>query len=552
MCRRLLVPAVLLLAAGPAAADPPVVFQTLPAARFLADARAVIRTVVGEKEAKEFDAELKKKLGAEGYAGLDLTRPILGYVLVGGDPSKATVVVAVPVTGEKEFLGFFKRATGVTLTAGAGGLYSFPEPTAKLRFANGHAYVAVAAADPAAELAPDKLVAPDALYDPADPAHVSLKVHLDRLDPAVRKSAGALLAQAKAAAEKATGMNASPVELIALGGLGTADRLLKHLDDAKTAAIRLSVDTAAVDLTAELTVVPKAGGPLSVLLAAARPTTNRFAGLLTPDTAGGFVVRLPFFNDELKAAGLKALADAENAAGFAGPGADLVREALKAAGRAVKSGEADLAGAMRGPDKNGRFTLVAAAALPDPSGIEKELKRLVENDAPPEFRQAVKWNADKAGAVPIHVLDFGQIPDIERGGDGAWAKVFGGAAGKAAMAFAPQAVYLAIGPDAVAAVKAAAALPPGPAPVLDVMANPGRIKKLMTTAGAPPREVDGFTQILGSGDRPVRLAALTVDGGADLKVTARLSLRMLVGFFGARAHATFEPVAPPPPPPPGR
>ncbi|HEX4613366.1 MAG TPA: hypothetical protein VH092_34595 [Urbifossiella sp.] len=559
---RLLAPlVVVLLAAGPApAADPPVVFQTQPVGRILNDARAVVGTVVGEKAVESVNAAIKEKLGEKGFAGLDLGRPVLGYVDLPADPAKAVGVLVVPVTEEKAFLGFFERLTGVAPKAGAGGLYTVPvdDPglTVGLRFADGHAYLAAGSkddgADPAAVLAKDRIVPAAKLYDPADPSVLAVRVLFDRLPPELRGRAKNLLAEAK----KATGLIPFPDEVAGPAGraveqgLKLAERYLKLSEGAKAAAVRVTLDAAAAELGAELTVVPLPGSELGKQIAARTPTTNRFAGILTPDTASVQVIRLPLFNDELRTAATEGLdAALKGTAGIGGSTGDLVQELLKGAIRTVKTGEVDVAGAVRGPDKNGKFTAVGVVAFEDPAAVEKAVKAVLDNDAPPEIRRAVKWNAAKAAGLAVHVLDFGKLPQ-DGGGRlflGPDLKVFGGADAQAALVFAPKAVYYAIGPDAVGAVKGLLALRPGDAPVVDVTLNPARIIKFMTASGAQPREVNEIAKMLGTDDRSIRLGSLAVTGGGELKVTGRVNLRLIIGWFGANAAATFEPVAPLPP-----
>ncbi len=554
---RLLAPLVALLAAGPAAAaDPAVVFQTQPVGRVLNDARAVVGALAGPKEAGSIDEAIKGKLGPKGFTGLDINRPVLGYVHLPADPTKAVGVLVVPVTEEQAFLGFFERLTGVAPKAGVGGLYSVPagDPglTVGLRFADGHAYLAAGAkgaGDPAAVLAKDELVPVGKLHDPADQSLLAVRVHFDRLPKELRGQAKDLLARAK----KAVGMLpfpaevASPAEKAVLKAVDLGDRWLKLSEGAKEVAVRVTLDAAAADLGAELTVAPLPGSELGKEIAARRPTTNRFAGLLTPDTATGFVTRLPLFNDELRVAATDGLDAVQKAtAGGAGPRNEMFQEFLKGAVRTVKTGEFDVAGAFRGPDRDGRFTGVLAVAFEDSSGVEKAFKAFVQAEAPPEFQRAVKWDAAKVGGVAVHVLDFGKLPQ-EGGGlrfFGPDLKAVGGTDAKAAFAFAPKAMYLAVGPDAVGTVKGLLDLKAGEAPVVNVVMNPSRMIKFMTVSGAPARETDGIAKTYGTDDRPVTLGQLTVTGGGELRVTARVNIRAFKDVFGAQAHSTFEAVPP--------
>ncbi len=57
---------------------------------------------------------------------------------------------------------------------------------------------------------------------------------------------------------------------------------------------------------------------------------------------------------------------------------DMLDELFKGLIRTVKTGEMDIVGGVRGPDKNGDFTLVGAIAFEDPSALEKEFKKFVE------------------------------------------------------------------------------------------------------------------------------------------------------------------------------
>src|SRR5581483_7552140 len=131
---------------GPAA-DPPIVFQAQPVGKLLDDARAVGTLLAGDKAAKELNDSIKQALGEKGFDGLDLTRPVVGYFLVPADPEMSTVVVALPVTGEKEFLDLCERANKTKPKALGNGLYELPPPgvgdarvKAAMRFADGHAY----------------------------------------------------------------------------------------------------------------------------------------------------------------------------------------------------------------------------------------------------------------------------------------------------------------------------------------------------------------------------------------------------------------------------
>ena len=91
------------------AADPPITFQTQPFDRLLGDLRTAADEVGGEKAVKALNASMRDHLGEKGFEGLDLTKPIVGYVILAPKPEDITAVIAFPITGEKEFLALCDR-----------------------------------------------------------------------------------------------------------------------------------------------------------------------------------------------------------------------------------------------------------------------------------------------------------------------------------------------------------------------------------------------------------------------------------------------------------
>ena len=59
---------------------PPITFQTQPVNRVLDDLRAAADLIGGEKAVKALNNGLKEKFGDKVFHGLDLQRPVVGYV----------------------------------------------------------------------------------------------------------------------------------------------------------------------------------------------------------------------------------------------------------------------------------------------------------------------------------------------------------------------------------------------------------------------------------------------------------------------------------------
>jgi hypothetical protein len=515
--------------AGPAA--PPITFQTQPLDRVLSDMRAAADLVGGQKAVKEFNEIIKEQFGEKGFEGLDISRPVVGYVILAPKPQDITAVLVLPITGEKEFLALCDRTNSVKHKDLGKGLYQLPplDPRykARVRFSEGHAYLAYGF-NPEPALDPKALVPAGKLYDPAEQAIVAAKFHFDRLTPEVKKAIPAYIAEVK----KEMGLDGNGV----LFGLGAAERQLfagagKELEKmfaryllllggADTATVRLNIDVPTSDLIVEATLTPRPNTALAKEIREFKPTGNRFAGLLTPDTVVGFKVRLPFLNDELKSAGVKVLEEGQRLAGNTVPpvGKATTDELFKGLIRTVKAGEADIAGGIRGPDKNGDFALVGAIACDDTAALEKEFKKFFKADAPPGEQDRMKWDAAKAGNVNIHTFK------LQTGGFFDISKPFGAEKASLAFAFAPKGIFVVIGTDPVTVMKDALGVKPTESPILDVVLNPSRMVKFVEKTGGRPGDVE---RALGKQDKLISAMSLRVTGGKDLSVKYTLNLRLL-------------------------
>ena len=529
--RYALVLAAAALVAPPAvrAADPPITFQTQTPSRVLGDLRAAADLVGGEKAVKAVNDAIKSQLGEKGFAGLDLDRPLVGYVVLAPKPADIVAVVAIPFTVEKDFLALCERFNGSAPKDLGGGVYELPplDPRYKahMRFSDRYAYIAYGL-KPGPALDPKALVPALKLIDPAEQAVVAATFHFDRLTPAVKLAIPAYVEEVK----KELGLDADnlgplgfPERLIMKEALPELEKMAKRylllLGGADTATVKVKLDVPSSDFVVEAAITPKPGTALAKEIAARKPTANLFGGLLTPDTVAGFKTRLPFYNDELKAAAEKALTEGQTEVkNNAGPvGKDLVDELFKGLIRTVKTGEADIVGAVRGPDKNGDFTTVLAVAFDDPAGLEKEFKKLIQKDAPADEQGRFKWDADKAGKVAIHTY----APDAVF-----WKPVqaFGGEKAMLAFAFAPKGVFVVAGPDAIPVLKEALTVKPADAPVLDVVLNPARVTKLIRKMGGNALDAE---RALGTEDKLVSATSLKVEGGKELVVRYTLNLRLL-------------------------
>lgn len=525
-----LVAAALLAPAPLRAADPPITFQTQPINRVLDDLRAAADLIGGEKAVKAFNAGIKDKFGDKGFDGLDLNRPIVGYVVLAPKAADMVAVVAFPVTNEKDFVGLCDRVLEFPPKDLGKGLYALsaltPEHKTRMKFSDGYAYIAYGV-NPEPALDAKALVSPLKIVDPADQAIFASKFHFDRLTPEVKKAIPALFAEFRKQVGLDGGENGpfgQPEGAVFKPVVEQFEKMLVRyallLGGGDAATLRVVLDVPAGEFAVEAGLKAKPDTALATAIAAQKPTTNKFASLLTPDSVMGFKTRLPFFNDELRTAGAKALEEGQKQLGALPFGKDLADEVFKGLIRTVKTGEMDVVGAVRGPDKNGDYSMVVAVAFDDPSAVEKEFKKLIESGALPIAGDQFKWDADKLGKVNIHTYKLGADAADALG------KPFGGDKAVVAFAFAPHGVFVVIGPDPVPALKAALALKPTEAPVLDVVINPAKMRKFAEKVDGPGA-AGNVERALGKEDKLLSATSLNITGGKELKVRYALNLRVL-------------------------
>ncbi len=530
----LLAAALLLAGLAPAAraADlPPVVLQIAPPGKLLDDARTVARTVGGEDAVKKLNDSLKEKLGDKGLSGLDLQKPVVFGIYFRPNAEKGKESFgygAAAVTDEKDFLALLGKAGDVAPVDGKKGLYRITDKgkpdDAKpgyLRLVDGVAYVSIEMT--ADEFDPAKFPAYEKLVVAGEAAPLSARVYVERFPAELQQQFAAGLGGFL------EGLDNAPVPPDAEKGVKEftlqAKELMKRytvqLKESNEAVVRVLLDPATAETSLELGLVGKPGSSLAKDIAARKPTTNKFAGVVGTGTVVGFKTRLPLFTPELREGVAAAFgAGLKQGLGTAPPPAKaLLTELSDGLVRTIKGGEFDLVGAINGPDKDDHFTAVTAVAFDDTKKLEAEFRKLYTQEAPPQAKELVTLDADKANGVAIHTAKVGGFtpPDVQ--------KLFGGDA-VLAFAFAPNGLLVAFGPDPVPALKAALAAKPEAARVLDVVVNPARLAKLAAATGGEAAGAKA-AEMLGTADKPSSAFFLAVDGGAELKVRVGFNLKLV-------------------------
>jgi len=535
----LLAIAAMVLATTQARADdpplPPIVFQMQPEALVLGSLRGAADMVGGEKGVKAFNKNLKEMFGEKGLEGLDINRPIVGYVVLAPKPQDITAVIALPITNEKDFLTLCDRLNRDKLRVDAKDktLYHLPplDPRYKalLRFSEQYAYI-VYGFNPAPHAELKALVPLAKLYDPAERGLIAGRLHFDRIPVAVKLAAPVLFEEVKKTMFGGLGIDRERNEWFTkaisppLEKLATRYFLLAGGADVLTA--RLNIDPEAGNFIAEATLTAKPNSELAKVIAAYKTAPNRFGALTNhPDTVAAFHTRAPLFAPEVRTAIAAAIEEGQKQGGN-GFGVGLGEKAVmdeffKGMVRTVKDSNLDVAVAFRGPNKDGWFTVIGGLAFEDPAALEKEIKAITMKLLPPAEQERLKWDADKVGKVGIHTYHFAQ------GGFVDFTKVLGGDKCIAAFAFAPQGLIGVIGPDPVPVLKEVLAAKPVDAPAMEMTANAGRIVKAFEKADPENREIVKIADLLGREDKKLPVMSIVVEGGKELKATFTINLKVL-------------------------
>ena len=506
---------------------PAITVQAQPLGKLLADIKLIAQKVGGADAVKTFDEKLEDALGEKGFTGIDLTRLFGGYVIQKDDLENIGGVVMVPVTNEKDFLALLKRMkVDAELVKDGKGLYELTPPddanlgdkSVRMRFKNGYAYVGINLED--AELAAEKLLAVKDVITPGETATLAYRTYLQRYSKELKEKA---LAQT----EQLGGvMNAFPIPEGLKDGLGDILKYVKRVNEVQykegdVYAVKLNVDPKSLELSVEMGLTGLKGTQLAKDIADHKPTTNRFAGLVTDQSAAAFKIQMPLFAPEIRS-----LVEALIKEGFKAAESDVPKkvkpvanEVLQGLLRTVKSGDFDIAAAVIGPDAKGKFGASIGLSFEDPTGLEKELRKL-HNSEPEENKKLVTLDVAKVGDVSIHnaILRTFAIPQV---------KAVLGEGASFYFAFTPKGIYLTLGKDSLERIKTAIKMEPAPAGVLDVAINPKRLQKLVESINAEAAKQLGDT--LGIEDELRSVFAISVEGGNEMKIRMVVNLKPIVG-----------------------
>jgi len=485
----------------------------------IADLSYLAAQVGKEEEAKQAVELLKERIGKNGLDGIDVDKPIGGYVFAGPNGTDSYGAFMLPIKDEEAVLKVLAN-NGLKVDKGKDGLYTIKDDRIRapifFRFANGYAYVAPLSE---AGLAKTKLLPPSEVLPESEKALVSATIRIDQIPDSIKEIGLAQLGFRVADIREQHAERGTPAQkdLIDKTSKEANAQVKSIVNDGRELTLRVDVDRKNADLAVTVSFDGKPGTKLASSIADLGKNESLFAGLRGKDPAFSILLAYalperiqkaigPAIDEAIKDAVEKAKDETHK---------QLAEKLARALAPSLKAGEIDAAVELRGPSANKHYTLVGGIKLKSGEEIEKTLKELVTN-LPQQVRDMVKLDAEKAGSVNIHRLEFDHFMD-----DNA-REVFGN--GAVFVAVRSNAIYFAGGENGLEAIKAALAAKPAAAGLFQLDVSLAHLAPLMAREqpAAPKAAEDAFAKNPGQDKISVR-----VTGGKAIKAEVHVKTAVL-------------------------
>ena len=501
---------------------PAIVLRVKSLEALLQNLNLVVKLVGQDEAALSIEGVIKGKIGKKGLEGIDPARPFGAYARFGKTFDELTGAVLIPVADEKAFLTLVDNLN-LAVAKDKAGIYTHKtKQNIDVYFRFAHKYVFVTAGS--AESIQDR-----ALPDPAQAlalsgdATLAIAVRVDRIPLDAKLVALKHLDDAIMAAE----MNGAPNETkvqkafrIAL--LHDVKKLGASLiDDATEVRLDLDVSDKTKEINVNLSIAGKPGSALAKTIRRIGELKSPLAGLAAKDVAfhGNIHFVLPEELNTAFSAVIKEVQD-KSVEGIQDAKKKMQAEELfKALMPSATAGEFQFTAVALGP-KNDHYAFVGAVKLKDGVELGRTVGlRLLEalKDIPEEQRGKIQLDFDKAGAIAIHKFELPKNPaidkileDIVRDRD-------------LYLAFRADALFLALGQDALPALKTAIAAKDAAASVPFLFDfDAARMARLMAQT---KEQKDLAAKLFPAGQTGrVRLA---IEGGETLSARLRMQLNVL-------------------------
>ena len=487
----------------------------------------VVKLVGQEEVANQIEGLVKSKIGVKGLEGVDPARAFGAYVRFGKAIDEINGAMLVPITDQKTFLKLLDTLD-VQITKDKDDIYTYKtNKNVDVYFRFAHKYLFITSLS--TESIRDKN-----LLDPAKAlaiggnATISLVAQVDQVPKEVKLIVLAQLEDAIIAAQKQTGANETKAqEQFRIALLRDINRHGNSLiRETKEIRFDLDIDEKTKELAVQAQIFPVPGSEFAKTIDALGKLKSPLAGLAGNNAAFHGAIHLAFPETLTKSLG--AVIDeavGKSLDGIQNPLKKKQADTLfKAILPSAKAGEYQLVALAIGPKKN-RYTFLGAMKLTDGEKLGNALHDLLKeaiNDVPPEQRDKFKLDIDKVGTISIHRLEVPKTPAL--------AKVIDDVVGDDQLhfAFRNDAVFFALGEDALATIKASLVnkTPETSVPMLFDF----DIARMASLIAQTPEQRKLARTLFPAGETG-RIRA-SVNGGASL--TARLQMRLSVLEFLAK------------------
>lgn len=512
------------LCAGEKSTTPSVVVRVQSLNALLQNLNLVVKLVGQEEAARQIEGLVKSKIGAKGLEGVDPGRPFGAYVRFGKALDDIHGALLVPMADPKTFLGLHENLS-LEVKKNQDGIYTYKTKQnidVYFRFANKYLFVTTVNTE---SIQDKNLVDPATALALPGSATISVLARVDQIPNEAKLLAFAQLDEAFRAAEKNAPANETKAqEEFRLASLREVHKLTgKVIRESGAVRLDLDVNDKSKELTVNFSIEGKSGSELAKTIQSLGDLKSPLAAILSKDNAfqGTFHLALP---DAIRTAFGKVIDEASEKSlqGIQDPAKKKQAETLfQALSPSAKAGEFQVVAAAMGPTNkdNPQYTLIAAVKLQDGDTLGKTVYDLLKdalNTLPPEQRKRVQLDFDSAGAIKIHKFQLPGDKTIE-----ALSKITGD--DQLYLAFRNDALFLAMGKDALTALKSAAGKTENAASVPFVFDfDVARMAGLM----AQTKEQRDLAATLFAAGQTGRVR-LTIAGGSTLHARLQLQLNVL-------------------------
>lgn len=438
--------------------------------------------------------------------GIDLKKPIGGYVQLAEKPADSPVVLVIPMEDENTLFNFL-GTVGIRPAKGQDGTYSLGTLNLPvdfdfyIRMAHKHLYLTIKNRE---NLDLKRIVLPEKLFAGMKKSYLDLQVDFRSIPQSFRDYALLTIAEkVEAEKEKLMPGEKGPDRKIRLALLDYASSFITMLvNDASTLGADFVIDTKKDQFGTVLQFQGKPGSKLAEKLRQMEGAPSRFASLAEKAPASAIVnLSLPKeICDGLLEVFDKSGKDAVKQKNNEGE-RKLTQQIIDALRPTVKEGRIHLGLMTQGPDNQGLFSLVAGMEVKDGEKIEKALQDL-HQFIPLPIRVLVQLEPKKVEGQSVHRMVLPVTKAKEQDLLGEKLKVH--------VALKNDVLWVTGEPEGDSQLKAVLAAKEGKAPALQIKGSVAHLARFLEeperkgahqTWEGDPRETDRFELLLAGGDQ---------------------------------------------------